>query len=51
MLLFMYPDAAFSAHNSGRTIELAAYIEICKELIATDDKLVEVYALDVIGDI
>lgn len=43
-------SGAFSAHNSGTTIHLDEYIETCKELIATDPKLTEVYALDVIGD-
>ncbi len=43
-------SGAFSAHNSGVEINLQAYIDKCKELLATDPTLVEVYALDVIGD-
>jgi hypothetical protein len=43
-------SGAFSAHKSGTKIELAAYIETCKRLLATDPLLVEVFALDVIGD-
>ncbi len=43
-------SGAFSAANSGSVIDLQAYIEFAKEAIATDDKLSEVYALDVIGD-
>jgi hypothetical protein len=43
-------SGAFSADRSGTAIELAAYIDACKELLATDPMLTEVYALDVIGD-
>lgn len=43
-------SGAFSAHNSGVTIDLRAYIDCCKKLQAEDPTLVEVYALDVIGD-
>lgn len=43
-------SGAFSAHNSGRAIELDKYVETCRELLATDPTLVEVYSLDVIGD-
>ena len=43
-------SGAFSAHNSGRAIRLEEYIEVCRELLATDPALTEVYALDVIGD-
>mgnify|MGYP001806875810 CR=1 FL=1 len=52
---YMYRDwvldsGAFSAFNSGQTIDLQQYIETCKELLATDKTLTEVFSLDVIGD-
>lgn len=43
-------SGAFSAHASGKTIDLMAYIETCKELQAIDPSLTEIYALDVIED-
>jgi hypothetical protein len=43
-------SGAFSAHNSGATIDLAAYIDTCHRLLATDPTLTEVFTLDVIGD-
>lgn len=43
-------SGAFSAKNSGLTITLEDYIDKCRELLATDPLLTEVYALDVIGD-
>jgi len=43
-------SGAFSAHNSGTEIKLADYIAKCKELMASDPTLTEVFALDVIGD-
>lgn len=43
-------SGAFSAHNSGVTIELQDYIDCCKRLMKTDSTLTEIYALDVIGD-
>jgi hypothetical protein len=43
-------SGAFSAHNSGKTIVLADYIAKCKEMAASDPKLTEIFALDVIGD-
>lgn len=43
-------SGAFSAHHSGTTIPLDAYIETCRELLATDPTLTEVFSLDVIGD-
>jgi len=43
-------SGAFSAQNSGKKIDLQAYIECCKEMQARDPLLVEVFALDVIGD-
>lgn len=43
-------SGAFSAHNSGVSIDLEAYIDCCLELMASDPTLTEVYSLDVIGD-
>lgn len=43
-------SGAFSAHQSGNTIDLLEYIETCKRLMAKDATLEEVFALDVIGD-
>jgi hypothetical protein len=52
---FLYRDwvldsGAFSAHYSGKPIDLKAYTERCQQLLAEDKTLVEVFALDVIGD-
>lgn len=43
-------SGAFSAHNSGVEIKLEDYISCCKDLMASDPTLTEVFALDVIGD-
>jgi len=43
-------SGAFSAANSGKVINLADYIEVCHHLMDTDPTLVEIFALDVIGD-
>jgi hypothetical protein len=43
-------SGAFSAYNSGVTINLQEYIQTCKQLLANDKTLTEVFALDVIGD-
>lgn len=43
-------SGAFSAYNSGVTIDLDAYTETCKQQLAEDPTLTEVFALDVIGD-
>lgn len=43
-------SGAFSAHNSGEVISLKEYIETCKRLMDEDDKLTEIFALDVIGN-
>ncbi len=43
-------SGAFSAHASGVDINLDDYIEKCRELLSSDPKLTEVFALDVIGD-
>jgi hypothetical protein len=43
-------SGAFSAFNSGKTIDLNQYMDTCKQLMSKDKTLVEVFALDVIGD-
>jgi hypothetical protein len=43
-------SGAFSAHNSGTEIVLQDYVDTVKVLIEQDPTLVEVFALDVIGD-
>lgn len=43
-------SGAFSAHNSGAKIDLNRYVDKCLELLASDPKLTEVFALDAIGD-
>jgi len=43
-------SGAFSAHASGKRIDLSAYIDTCLRLKAEDPTLSEVYSLDVIGD-
>ena len=43
-------SGAFSAFNSGVTIDLQQYTEICQVLLENDPTLTEVFALDVIGD-
>src|SRR5262245_3011473 len=43
-------SGAFSAANSGKVIALADYITMCHHLMETDPTLVEIFALDVIGD-
>lgn len=43
-------SGAFSAHYSGKAIDLKAYIDTCKWLIKDDPTLTEIFALDVIGD-
>jgi hypothetical protein len=43
-------SGAFSAKNSGSHIDLDEYIATCKELLASDPQLTEVFSLDVIGD-
>lgn len=43
-------SGAFSAHNSGKTVDLTEYIETAKRLQAEDPTLTEVFSLDVIGD-
>jgi hypothetical protein len=43
-------SGAFSAHQLGIPIDIQAYINKCKLLLAMDPLLSEVFALDVIGD-
>lgn len=43
-------SGAFSAYNSGTTIDLSAYISECKRLMESDPTLTEIFSLDVIGD-
>ena len=43
-------SGAFSAKNSGVEIDLDAYIDFCKEVLAGPDPPAEIFALDVIGD-
>ena len=43
-------SGAFSAHNSGATIDLGAFADAALRLLAEDPLLAEVYSLDVIGD-
>lgn len=43
-------SGAFTAHASGKPIDVKAYIDCCLHLLATDPQLTEVFALDVIGD-
>jgi len=43
-------SGAFSAMNSGAEIDLDAYIDFCKGILAGPCPPVEIFALDVIGD-
>lgn len=43
-------SGAFSAHHSNAVIDVVEYGEKCKELLATDEKLVEIFNLDDIAD-
>lgn len=43
-------SGAFSAHASGKEIRVEDYIAFARNVWATDNRLVEVFALDVIGD-
>lgn len=43
-------SGAFSAHNSGKTIDLVRYTDDCERRLREDPLLSEVFALDVIGD-
>lgn len=46
---WMMDSGAFSAHNSGKAIDLNEYVECCLKLRESDPTLVEIIALDVIG--
>lgn len=46
----MLDSGAFTAHSLGKTVDLQAFIDAAKKLIAKTTKLAEVAALDVIGD-
>ena len=43
-------SGAFSVWNCGEEIDINKYMDDCKHLMATDPTLVEIFALDVIGD-
>lgn len=43
-------SGAYSAHNSGATIDLNSYIDTCLWLTEKDKTLTEIFALDVIGN-
>jgi hypothetical protein len=43
-------SGAFSAHNSGKTIDLQEFIDYCLAAQEADEKLTQVFGLDVIGD-
>jgi hypothetical protein len=43
-------SGAYSAKNSGVEIDLTEYMETCRRLKGEDEKLTEIFALDVIGD-
>ena len=43
-------SGAFTAHNSGKPINLNEYIAVAKELQSNDPLLWDIFALDVIGD-
>lgn len=47
---WMLDSGAFSAHNSGKEIDLGEYIKFCLRVKAEDKTLREIIALDVIGD-
>lgn len=43
-------SGAFTAYHAGKKIDLQQYIDFCKRTLASDPKLEELFALDVIGD-
>lgn len=43
-------SGAFTAHTSGKPVDHEAFLATAEEALATDPELVEVFALDVIGD-
>ena len=50
MRSWVFDSGAFSAYRLGVDIDLLEYIELAQHLLEVDDKLEEVFALDVIGD-
>jgi hypothetical protein len=47
---WMMDSGAYSAYKTNKTIDLQAYIADCHRLMSADPAMVEVIALDVIGD-
>lgn len=47
---YVLDSGAFTAHASGKPVELQRYIEFCTWLLSFDRQLTEIFALDVIGD-
>jgi hypothetical protein len=47
---WMMDSGAFTAHTTGREIDLQKYIRQCQWRIATDTTLTEIIGLDAIGD-
>lgn len=47
---YVLDSGAFTAKQSGGTVDLARYTEFCRDRLANDPQCAEVYALDVIGD-
>jgi len=47
---WMLDSGAYSAFTCGRKIDLQEYIDFCKKVSNEDPELVEIIALDVIGD-
>lgn len=43
-------SGAFSAKKSGKVIDIEEYMQTCRDRMANDPQLTEVFALDVIGD-
>ena len=43
-------SGAFTVHNTGGSVDLAAYIDFCRERLETDPLCTEVFSLDVVGD-
>jgi hypothetical protein len=46
---WMMDSGAYSAYNSGKTINIDHYVAYCHERLAADKTLTEIIALDVIG--
>lgn len=43
-------SGAFTAHASGKHVDLQQYVDTCLRLMASDKQLTEIFALDVIGN-